>query len=63
MRTKGSAKFDPYFKVQYLDPKMVAWVDIQKAYPTLSQAKEAFLADQTCRVMQVTELGRSPITE
>jgi len=41
----------------------MAWKDIQKAHPTLSEAEAAFPAGQRCRVMEITMEGRLPLAE
>lgn len=53
----------PYYKVQWYDDVGLCWRDVQKAYSTEAEARAAFLADRTCRVMQVNERGRKPIPE
>ena len=41
MRTRGSARFAPYYKVQEYDPRSAVWIDVQKAHPTLEAAGAA----------------------
>lgn len=62
MRTRGSARFAPYYKVQTYDPRALVWRDIQKAHPTPEAARAACPAGQQCRIMRVTERGRAPVT-
>src|SRR5262245_66298232 len=60
MRSKGSARFAPYFKVQEYDPRTCAWLDVQRAHPTLEAARAAYRPGVRCRVMEITERGRRP---
>lgn len=62
MRKHGSVRFDPYYKVQWFDPRSITWRDVQKAYPTPEAAQAAFLTEKKCRVMHITMKGRSPLT-
>jgi hypothetical protein len=61
MRTRGSARFAPYYKVQEYDPRSAVWIDVQKAHPTAEAARAAFVAGRDCRVIEVTERGRRPL--
>jgi len=63
MRTKGSARFSPYFKVQEFDPRSAVWIDVQKAHPTLEAARAAYRPGVRCRVMEITERGRRPLPD
>jgi len=63
MRTKGSARFSPYFKVQEFDPRSAVWVDVQKAHPSLEAARAAYRPGVRCRVMEITERGRRPMPD
>jgi hypothetical protein len=59
MRTKGSCRFAPYYKVEWYDATALCWRVIQKAFSTEEQARAAFLWDKKCRVQEVTEKGRN----
>lgn len=61
MRKQGSCRFETYYKVQFKDALSCAWKDIQKAHPTESAARAAFIAGQECRVMEISEKGRKPL--
>ena len=61
MRTKGSCRFAPYFKVQFYEEHNLAWKDVQKQHPDEASARKAFPAGKQCRVMAVTEKGRRPL--
>jgi hypothetical protein len=61
MRTRGSARFAPYYKVQWYDARSAAWIDIQKAHATPAAAHAAFPAGKTCRVVEITERSRWPL--
>jgi len=63
MRTKGSARFSPYFKVQEFDPRSAVWVDVQKAHPTLEAARAAYRPGVRCRVMEISMSGRRPLPD
>lgn len=62
MRMQGSARFEPYFKVQRFDEISQAWKDIQKAHPTEREAW-ASVAGRAgrYRVMRIAEDGRAPV--
>ncbi len=62
MRRPGSARFDPYYKVQWYDDRSRAWIDIQRAHPTIATARAAYVTGKTCRVMRITMKGRGPIS-
>lgn len=58
MRTRGSVRFDPYFKVQRHERG--AWIDVQRAYPSEEEARAAMPAGQRCRIMRISMKGREP---
>lgn len=62
-RTHGSARFDPYHKVQWYDPRSMSWRDVQRHHDTADEARAAFIDDKRCRVMFITEHGRYPLPE
>jgi 4'-phosphopantetheinyl transferase EntD len=61
MRTRGSVRFEPYWKVQWFDEVSMAWRDIQQAHPSEAAARAAFIDGRHCRVMAITELGRQAV--
>jgi hypothetical protein len=61
MRMKSSARFAPYYKVQWYDVRSAAWIDIQNAHATPAAAQAAFPAGKTCRVVEITEGRRRPL--
>lgn len=61
MRTKGSCRFDPYYKVQWYDAASLCWRDVQKAHKTAAEAEANYLRGKQCRTMEVTEAGRMPL--
>lgn len=61
MRQRGSARFAPYFKVQWFDETSMAWRDIQRQHSSEAEARGAFIDGKRCRVMAVTERGRQAI--
>ena len=60
-RSRGSARFAPYYKVQWFDETSVAWRDVQQAHATEGEARAAFIPERRCRVMAITERGRQPM--
>src|SRR5262249_18365758 len=54
MRTRGSARFAPYYKVQEYDLRWAVWVDVQKAHATPEAARAAYRPSVRCRVMEIT---------
>ena len=63
MRTRGSARFGPYFKVLWWDTRTCAWIDVQKAHATVEAARAACRPGVKYRVMEITERGRLPLSE
>jgi len=63
MRTRGSARFSAYYKVQEYDPRSAVWVDVQKSYPTLEAARAAYRPGVRCRVMEISMSGRRPVRD
>ena len=63
MRTRGSARFAPYYKVQEFDLRSAVWIDVQKAHATLEAARAACRPGVRCRIMEITERGRRPLPE
>jgi hypothetical protein len=60
-RTRGSARFAPYYKVQWWDDRSAAWIDVQKRHDTPDAARAAFRPDTHCRVMEISMSGRRPL--
>jgi hypothetical protein len=59
MRTKGSCQFDPYYKIERWDERMMVWKPIQKAFSNQGSA-ELFAAGTgyiKCRVIKMTKAG------
>jgi hypothetical protein len=63
MRTKGSARFAVYYKVQWWDGRSSAGVDVQKAHATPEAARAAYRPGVRCRIMEITERGRRPLPD
>jgi hypothetical protein len=63
MRTRGSARFAPYFKVQVFENYCLAWVDIQCAHPTQDTAEATLPPSGRARIVAVTERGRRVVAE
>lgn len=63
-RSRGSVRFDPYFKIQRWEARSFAWVDIQRAHASLEEAISAAGSgerDVDWRIMLVDESGRRPV--
>lgn len=58
MRSKGSARFVPYFKVQVWEDRSCAWTDVQRGFGAVEDARAAFVPGRVCRVVEITESGR-----
>lgn len=63
MRTRGSVRFAPYYKLEVWDRIRLAWRPVQKEYPTEEGARAAMPAGQEARVLEVTEHGRRLLPE
>jgi len=63
MRTRGSARFAPYYKVQEFDPRSAVWVDVQKSYATPEAARAAYRPGVQCRVMEISMSGRRTVPD
>jgi hypothetical protein len=63
MRTRCSARFAPFYKVQENDPRLVVWLDVQKAHATPEAARAAYRPGVRCRIMEITERGRRPLPD
>lgn len=63
MRTRGSARFEPYYKLQWFDDVCMAWRDIQRQYPSAEEAARSIIgpSGRTWRLMEITMQGRHPI--
>ena len=62
-RRRDSVRFDPYYKVQWFDERNHAWRDEQKMHDTPMDARAAYLPGKRCRVMKITEAGRTPLED
>jgi len=65
-RRAGSARFDPYYKVQWWDATGLAWRDIQRSWADdEDDAARAWAAARyragEWRLMYITEAGRTPV--
>lgn len=56
MRTKGSCRFEPYFKIEIWNRLMHCWNPIQRSYPTQDDAIKAAPAGLS-RVQKITMDG------
>jgi hypothetical protein len=57
MRTSGSCRFEPFYKVEVWTPHLCAWKVIQKAFKTEQSARQSFPKEGKSRVVKVTEAG------
>jgi hypothetical protein len=55
MRTKGSCRFETYYKVESWCLRRCCWIPIQKAHKTLESARDAITTKQ--RIMECSESG------
>jgi hypothetical protein len=62
MRTKGSCRFEAYFKLEKWDDRLLVWKPIQKAFPTIQLAKDARPKGKT-RIMECSETGIKEVIE
>ena len=67
-RTRGSARFDPYYKLEWRDVTLSVWKPVQKRFDTFEDAVAYTLADReqrgedrAWRVMEVTHQGYCPV--
>lgn len=63
MRTHGSCRFEPYYKVQTWNAVALAWEDVQRSYTTQVLAEADFPSSGRARVMEVTMAGRRPVPD
>lgn len=70
-RRSGSVRFDPYLKVQFYNPRSLAWQDVQRSFRSDEAAHAAIAAGDVTpppgcntdyRFMRITEAGRAPDT-
>lgn len=59
MRTKGSCRFEPYFKVEVWDKALMCWKPIQKSHQS-KEAAESSAPSGNFRILAITENGISP---
>ena len=62
-RRPDSVRFDPYYKVQAWDDRLLAWIDVQMAFPTADDAMASVTASGRFRLMVVFPGGRRPDRE
>ncbi len=58
-RKPGSCRFSDYYEVQWYNPLSLSWMTIHKPYKTMEEARSHFLRNYQCRIMVVSERGRS----
>lgn len=62
MRTKGSARFEPYYKIDRYDPVMGCWRPVGGAFPSIEAAQRAVrVMDDGARyrLLEVTMHGKT----
>ena len=57
MRTQGSCRFEPYYKLEWRDESIGAWRPIQKSFPTINLAKAAQKVGKIWRIIERSEKG------
>lgn len=60
-RKHGSARFSPYYKAQFYDPRDFCWRDVQVRFPTMPAARTAFTDGYRWRIMRIDMQGRVPV--
>jgi hypothetical protein len=60
-RPRGSARFDPYFKLQRWDDRTIAWVDVQRSFHDEHLAAAYATRPGRWRIMRVTMDDRWPV--
>jgi hypothetical protein len=55
-RTNNSVRFDPYFKLEFWNPRAVAWTPMQRRFEKQTDALAAVKRGKY-RIMTVTEAG------
>jgi hypothetical protein len=61
-RTRGSVRFDPYYKLQWFDDTVMAWRDIQRQYASPAEAAgDIGRGARVWRLMEITMHGRHPM--
>lgn len=62
MRTKGSSRFDPYYKIDRYDPVLCVWRPVGGAYPSVELAQRAIRVyddGARYRLLEVTMHGKT----
>jgi cell fate (sporulation/competence/biofilm development) regulator YmcA (YheA/YmcA/DUF963 family) len=57
-RQKGSCRFAPYYKIEWLDASIAAYRPLQKQFSTLPLAQSACTKNKTWRIYEVSEESR-----
>jgi hypothetical protein len=60
-RTAGSCRFDPYYKLEWYDPRIGAWRPLQRSFATFAEAEAARTKSKVWRIFEVTENGRAVV--
>ncbi len=58
-RKPGSCRFSDYYEVQWYNETSLVWQTIHKPYKTKVEAEAHFVPGKKCRVMIVSETGRT----
>lgn len=66
MRTRGSVRFAPYFKVQWFEERSLAWKDVQRSFHSVAEAERAAEARRAIyrvrtRIVEITMESRRPL--
>jgi hypothetical protein len=57
MRTKGSCRFEAYYKLEKWDSRRMCWKAIQRPYKTAQEARDTLTPVEAYRLLEVTESG------
>ena len=60
MRTKGSCRFETYYKIEVWNKRNACWMPVQKTYPTQEKAVEAAPSGKY-RIMECSETEIKPV--
>lgn len=62
-RSRGSARFEPYYKVQWYDERSMVWRDVQRSHSSRADAESHFISGKRCRLMRISMDGREPLPD
>lgn len=60
-RRRDSVRFDPYYKLQIWTPHVLAWMDVQRSFPSVDDAQAAAPAGKRVRIMRISMGAREVV--